>query len=131
MGYFSILAAALAERNNADNSYSSAKAQLKMRIQELHCRLQELHEYSGQKPFCFQNETDRQLTGEALKCLRPEDLCTADEVLRAIGRAKQQLAILEGQDYACYANMIPGQMMISDYSSLSVQEEKKNQEETT
>lgn len=131
MGYFSKLAAALAERNSADNSYPSAKAQLELRMQELQYRLRELFGRSGKKPLCFQNETERRLSGEALKCLRPEDLCTADEVLRAIGQAKQQLAILEGQDYACYANMIPGQMMISKYSVLTAREGKKNQEEAT
>ena len=70
MGYFSKLAASLAERDNADNSYSSAKAQLKLRIQELQLRLAELSERSRQKPLCFQNETERRLTDNDLKRLR-------------------------------------------------------------
>ena len=131
MGYFSTLAATLAERNSADSSYASAKSQLKMRIQELQCRLPELSARFGHKPPCFQNETERHLTDQALDCLRPEDLCTADEVHRAIDRAKQQLAILEGQNYACFADMIPGQMMISDLPASAVQKDKENPEDPT
>ena len=131
IGYFSRRAAELAERDNADNSYSSAKAQLKLRIQELQLRLAELSERSRQKPLCFQNETERRLTDNDLNRLRPEDLCTADEVFRAIDRAKQQLAFLEGQSVACFADMIPGQMMLSAVSTSLSQKEKEIQEGTT
>ena len=125
MGYFSKLAAERAERENTDKCYSSAKTQLGWRIQELQDRLRELMKSSNNKSLCFQNETGRRFSGEALRRLRPEDLCTADEVLRAIDQAKQQLAILEGQNYACFSDMIPGQMLISEIPAHAEQGEKE------